>query len=47
MGLRGARFATMEDIKSNAMAELQKLPTMTGSMEQMYVHKGPTLKVRR
>ena len=26
MGLKGTRFATMEDIKSNAMAELQKIP---------------------
>jgi hypothetical protein len=26
MGLKRARFATMEDIKSNAMAELQKIP---------------------
>ena len=26
MGLKGTYFATMEDIKSNAMAELQKIP---------------------
>jgi len=26
MGLKGARFATMEDIKSNATVELQKIP---------------------
>jgi len=26
MGLKGARFATMEDIKSNATAELRKIP---------------------
>jgi histone-lysine N-methyltransferase SETMAR len=26
MGLKGTRFATMEDIKSNAMAELRKIP---------------------
>jgi hypothetical protein len=25
MGLKGTRFATMEDIKSNATAELQKI----------------------
>jgi transposase len=26
MGLKGTRFATMEDIKSNATAELRKIP---------------------
>jgi len=26
MGLKGTRFATMEDIQSNAMAELRKIP---------------------
>jgi hypothetical protein len=26
MGLKGTHFATMEDIKSNAMAELQNIP---------------------
>ena len=26
LGLKGTRFATMEDIKSNATAELQKIP---------------------
>jgi hypothetical protein len=26
MGLKGMHFATMEDIKWNAMAELQKIP---------------------
>jgi hypothetical protein len=26
MGLKGMHFATMEDIKSNAMTELQKIP---------------------
>jgi hypothetical protein len=26
MGLKGTRFATMENIKSNAMAELWKIP---------------------
>jgi hypothetical protein len=46
MGLKGARFTTMEDIKLNATAELQKipkrslpqvLPTMAESMEQASV----------
>jgi len=41
MGLRGARFATMEDIEWNATAELEKIPkeafrrcfqTMAGSL---------------
>jgi hypothetical protein len=27
MGLKGTRFATMEDIEWNATAELQKIPT--------------------
>jgi hypothetical protein len=27
MGLKGKRFPTMEDIKSNATAELRKIPT--------------------
>jgi hypothetical protein len=26
MGLKGTCFATMDDIKSNVMAELQKIP---------------------
>jgi hypothetical protein len=26
MGLKGTRFATMEDIKSNVTAKLQKIP---------------------
>jgi hypothetical protein len=46
MGLNGTRFATKEDIKSNAMAKLWKipkgslpplLPTIAGSMEQVCV----------
>ena len=45
MGLKGTRFATMEDIKSNATAKLEDskrslppvLPTMAGSMEQVCV----------
>jgi len=43
MGLKGTRFATMEDIEWNATAEDSKrrlppvLPTMAGSMEQVCV----------
>jgi hypothetical protein len=29
MGLKGTRFATMEDTESNATAELQKIPKET------------------
>jgi hypothetical protein len=29
MGLKGTRFTTMEDIKSNATAELRKIPKET------------------
>jgi len=46
MGLKGTRFATTEDTKSNATAELRKIPkkafppvlsTMAGSMQQFCV----------
>jgi hypothetical protein len=49
MGIKGTRFATMQDIKSNATAELRKIlkETMAGSMEQVCVRKGATLKVIR
>jgi hypothetical protein len=54
MGLKGTRFATMEDIKliecenledsKRSIPILPVLPTMAGSMEQVCVRKGPTLK---
>jgi hypothetical protein len=56
MGLKGTRFATMEDIEPDGRtAEVSKrslhpvLPTMAGSMEQVCVcvRRGPTLKVIR
>jgi hypothetical protein len=45
MGFKGARFATTEGIKSNAMVELRKpvLSTIAGSLEQMYVYARTTL----
>jgi hypothetical protein len=54
MGLKGMHFATMEDIKPNAMAKLWKIPKEpfhwcfhNGRIDgtSVYVHKGPTLKV--
>jgi len=57
MGLKGTGFATMEDIKSNAMAELRKIPeeSLRRCFQQwqdrwskcVCVRKGPTLKVIR
>jgi hypothetical protein len=35
MGLKGTRFATLGDIKPNVAAELRKIPTSAGSMEQV------------
>jgi hypothetical protein len=57
MGLKGTRFATKQDIKSNAMAELQNIPKE--AFRQCFkqwqdlwskcacVRKGPTVKVIR
>ncbi|PNF40154.1 hypothetical protein B7P43_G09760 [Cryptotermes secundus] len=46
MDLKGTRFATREDIKSNATAEPSTaVSTTAGSMEQVCARKGPTLKV--
>jgi len=55
MGLKGTRFATIEDIKLNAMAELQRIPkeAFHRCFQQwqdqwskcVCVRKGPTLKV--
>jgi len=55
MGLKGTRFATMEDIRSNATAELRKIPkeAFRWCFQQwqdrwskcMCMSKGPTLKV--
>ena len=57
MGLKVTRFATMEDIKSNATAELRKIPNE--AFRQFFqqrqdrwskcvcARKGPTLKVIR
>ena len=56
MDLKGTRFATMEDIKSNATAELRKIlkkPSASASNigridgASVCVRKGPTLKVIR
>jgi len=56
MGLKGTRFTTMEDIKSNATAELQKIQKKPSAIASnngridgasVCVHKGPTLKVIR
>ena len=56
MGLKGTRFATMEDVEcddrtpENSKKTLPPvLPTMAGSMEKVCVcvSKGPTLKVIR
>ena len=54
MDLKGTRFATMEDIKSNATAELLKKKPSTGVSNNgmvdgasVCVRKGPTLKVIR
>jgi hypothetical protein len=57
MGLKGARFATIEDIKSNATAKLRKIPkeAFRQCFQQwqdrwskcVCVRKGPTLKVNR
>jgi hypothetical protein len=49
MGLKGARFATVEDIKSNATVELRKIPkeasagaSSNGRLDEarMYARKG-------
>jgi hypothetical protein len=54
MGLMGTHFATMEDIecdgrtaKDSKISLPPVLPIMAGSMEQVCVRKGPTLKVIR
>jgi hypothetical protein len=54
VGLKGTPFATMENIEcGDRTPEGSKrnpppvLPTMAGSMEQVCVRKGPTLKVIR
>jgi len=57
MALKGTHFATMEDIKWNATAELQKIPkeAFRRCFQQwqdrwskcLCVRKGPTLKVIR
>jgi hypothetical protein len=59
MGLKGTNFATMEDIKWNAMAELQKIPkeAFRHCFQQwqdrwskcvcVCARKGPALKVIR
>jgi hypothetical protein len=56
MVLQGTRFATMEDIKSNARAELRKIPKETFrrcfqqwqiDRARVCVRKGPAMKVIR
>ena len=56
MGLKGKRFASMEDIKSNATAELRNIPKKPSAFASnngridgasVYVLNGPTLKVNR
>jgi hypothetical protein len=50
MGLKGAHFATVDDIKSNATAELRKIPKETFAGDRMdgasvCARKGHSLKV--
>jgi len=55
MGLKGTRFATMEDIKSNATAELRRIPKKAfhrcfqqwQDRWSVCARKGPALKVIR